>query len=154
MGWKGLSNGWLWLDGLDGCDLCCDELVICPVSLGIGRVPHPGSARKPQPSLLQVLFGMQKLLSDRQEIFFERICQRPTSITNNLIECLPKSKNVKVLHLPVLPFIEHVFCRCWSVGGCGRTRPCEVLCRLLIHQEKYIQEYLNECSCLSRLFAF
>ena len=138
------------------CDLCCDELVICAVSLGIGRVPHPGSARKPQPSLLQVLVGMQKLLSDRQEIFFGRICQRPTSITNNLIECLPKSENVKVLHLPVLPFIEHfkTICKCWSIGGCGRTRLCEVLCRLLIHQEKYIQEYLNECSCLSRLFAF
>ena len=91
MGWKRFSNGWLWLDGLDRCDLCCDELVICAVSLGIGRVPHPGSARKPQP-MLQVLVGMQKLLSDRQEIFFERICQRPTSRTNNLMECFPRAK--------------------------------------------------------------
>ena len=58
MGWKGFSIQWLWLDGLDGCDwflcdlcdlrdLCCDELVICVVSLGTGRVPHPGLARKP-----------------------------------------------------------------------------------------------------------
>ena len=134
------------------CDLCCDELVICAVSLGIGRVPHPGSARKPQPSLLQVLVGMQKLLSDRQEIFFERICQRPTSITNNLIECLPKSENVKVLHLPVIPFIEHVFCRCWSIGGCGRTRLCEVLCRLLMFMLESSLCFLNPCISLMNLF--
>ena len=47
----------------------CDELVICVVSLGTGTVPHPWSARKPKPSLLQILVWMQKLLLDALEIF-------------------------------------------------------------------------------------
>ena len=42
---------WFVLSDLsDFCDFCvCDELVICVVSLGTGRVPHPASTRKPQP---------------------------------------------------------------------------------------------------------
>ena len=40
----------------------CDERVICVFFLETSRVPHPWSARKPHPSLLQVLVGMQKLL--------------------------------------------------------------------------------------------
>ena len=149
MGWKGFSDGWLWLDGL----------VICVVSLGTGRVPHPGSARKPQPSLLQVLVGKQKLLVDHQKICFERIGQGRTSVKSNLMEGFPKSKNVQVGHLPCLPCIEGLkeIRGSRSIRRSRRTRLCVVLCRLLIvliHQEKYIQKYLNECSCLSRLFAF
>ena len=79
----------------DFCDFCvCDELVLWVVSLGTGRVPHPGSARKPQPSLLQVLFANQKLISDSQKVFFERIRQGRTSLGNNLLEGLPKSENI------------------------------------------------------------
>ena len=43
--------GWTWFVLCDLCDLlnlCCDELVICVVSLvslGTGRVPHPSSSR-------------------------------------------------------------------------------------------------------------
>ena len=89
---------WFVLSDLsDFCDFCvCDELVICVVSLGTGRVPHPASTRKPQPSLLQVLVGKkdflavtdqllipignQKLISDSQKVFFERIGQGRTSL--------------------------------------------------------------------------
>ena len=78
----------------------CDELMICVVSLGTGRVPHPWSAKQPQPSLLQVLVGMQKLLLDDAEIFFEFIGQCPTSfLANNLLECLSKSEDIEVCHV-------------------------------------------------------
>ena len=120
-------------------------------------VPDPSSARKPQPSLLQVLIRMQEPLLDRTEILFKWIGQCRTSfLANNLLECFPKSKNVQVGHSPRLPCIEHLrkICRSRSISRSCRTRLCIVLCRLLIQKEKYIQEYLNECSCLSRLFAF
>ena len=147
-------------DFCDFCDFCvCDELVICVVSLGTGRVPHPGSTRKPQPSLLQVLLGNQKLISDSQQVFFERIGQGRTSLANNLLEGLPKSENIQLSHLPFLPYIEGLkeICGSWCVRRSRRTRLCVVLCRLLIvliNQETYIQKYFNECSCLSRCFAF
>ena len=144
----------------DFCDFCvCDELVICVVSLGTGRVPHPASTRKPQPSLLQVLLGNQKLISDSQKVFFERIGQGRTSLGNNLLEGLPKSENIQLHHLPSLPYTEGLkdIRGSWSVRRSRRTRLCVVLCRLLIvliNQETYIQKYFNECSCLSRCFAF
>ena len=158
-GWVGCM--WLVLCDLsDFCDFCvCDELVLWVVSLGTGRVPHPGSARKPQPSLLQVLFANQKLISDSQKVFFERIRQGRTSLGNNLLEGLPKSENIQLCHLPCLPYTEglqHIG-GSWSVRRSRRTRLCVVLCRLLIvliNQETYIQKHFNECSCLSRLFAF
>ena len=131
--------------------------MICVVYLGTGRVPHPGSARKPQPSLLQVLFGNQKLITDSQKVFFERIRQGRTSLGNNLLEGLPKSENIQLCHLPCLPCIEGLqeIGGSWSVRRSRRTRLCVVLCRLLIvliNQETYIQKYFNECSCLSRVF--
>ena len=158
---------------------------------------------------------MQKLLLDQEEIFIKRIRQRPTSLTNNLFECFPKSKNIEVGHLPRLPCIFHFFQVCkglrrmvqprrifvspsmhgrrgfcswenlprgrfsqeqkyrgrpssissksakdyaktspatpaygptWSVRRSCRTRLRVVVCRLSIHQEKYVQKYLNECS--------
>ena len=149
----------MWSDLRDLCDFCCDELVICVVSLGTGRVPHPGSARKPQPSLLQVLVGTQKLLVDHQKIFFERIGQGRTSVTNNIVEGFPQSENVQLGHPPRLPCVEGLtrIRPGWTIRRSRRTRLCEVLCRVLIvliHQEKYIQKYLNKCSFLSRLFAF
>ena len=135
----------MWSDLRDLCDFCCDELVICVVSLGTGRVPHPGSARKPQPSLLQVLVGTQKILLDQEEIFFELICQRPTSVTNNIVESFPKSKNVQVGHPPRLPCVEGLtrIRPGWTIRRSCRTRLCVLLCRVLIvliHQEKYIQK--------------
>ena len=62
-----LSNGgWQWLDGWDGCDLCdlCCVMNLRFLWFLCELVPHPSSARKPQPSLLQVLVGMQKPLLD------------------------------------------------------------------------------------------
>ena len=76
-GWVGCM--WLVLCDLsDFCDFCvCDELVLWVVSLETGRVPHPGSARKPQPSLLQVLFANQKLISDSQKSLLWKDPSRP-----------------------------------------------------------------------------
>ena len=119
MGWKGFSIQWLWLDGLDGCDWFLMVFVWFVWFawfvlwwtrdlfgfFGTGRVPHPGSAGKPQPSL-HVLVGMQKLLLDQEEIFFKRIRQRPTSLTNNLLECFPNTENIEVGHLPFLPSLQ------------------------------------------------
>ena len=129
--------GWMWFvwsDLRDLCDLCCDELVICVVSLGTGRVPHPGSARKPQPSLLQVLVGTPKLLLDQEEIFFERIGQGRTSVTNNIVESFPQSENVQVGHPPRLPCVEGLkkVSRGWTIRRSRRTPLCVVLCRFLI----------------------
>ena len=154
-----LSNGgWQWLDGWDGCDLCdlCCVMNLWFVWFLYELVPHPLSARTPQPNLLQVLVGMQKPLLDCPEFVSEWISQGRTSVTNNLLECFPKRKNVQVNHFPRLPCIEHLrnICGGGSMSRSCRTRLCIVLCRLLIQKEKYIQEYLSECSCLSRLFAF
>ena len=130
----------------------CDELVICVVSLGTGTVPHPWSARKPKPSLLQVLVWMQKLLLDAPEIFFEFIGQCPTFLTHNLLECFPKSKDIEVCHAPPLPFIEHPK---WIRSRGSIRRGCRTrLCTVLRNQQKHIPKFLDECSCLSRLFAF
>ena len=70
-----------------------------------------------------------------------------------------KSENIQLRHLPCLPCIEGLqeIRGSWSVRRSRRTRLCVVLCRLLIvliNQETNIQKYFNECSCLSRLFAF
>ena len=134
----------------------CDELVICVVSLGTGRVPHPWLARKLQPSLLQVLVGTQKLLfDDPAKICLEWIGQCPTSfLANNLLECFPKSKDVQVSHRPRFPCIKHIKRISRRISQRCRTRRCKVLCRRSIDQQKYIPRLPNECSCLSHLFAF
>ena len=37
-----------------------------------------------------------------------RICQCPTFLTTNLLECFAKSENIEVRHLPLLPCIKRL----------------------------------------------
>ena len=73
------------------------------------------------------------------------------NLSHNLLECFAKNEHIKVGHLPLLPCIRGTR----SISQSCRT--CLCICPLQMqknHQDKYIQKYLNECSHLSRLFAF
>ena len=124
------------MGGMDAICVICVAMNLWFVWFLCELVPHPSSARKPQPSLLQVLVGMQKPLLDCPEFVSEWISQGRTSVTNNLLECLPKRKNVQVSHFPRLPCIEHLrnICGGGSISRSCRTRLCIVLCRLLIQK--------------------